>query len=363
MHSPMYKYLFACCIVFVAIPRLNAQVQITKDDLPKIGGIYYHRDKADDISGLNAGDKGSNTIWDFSSLDGGIETFSKYVDPAQTPYGADFAESNIAEDNGKEVIYYSMTQDEGLLLGRRDTLTAKLSPSLLYAKFPIDLNSNYSGQGVAHVKAPLVMQIPTPIPNFFLTTDSVRVTVTITKKDTADALGIIKTPYSTYDAIRLVSYITTKQFIEGRITQTNSWQASPKQPADLNEKEYNWWAKGIGKEVFKIHYDAFSGTPPSSVNWYTGNEPTATLASLPAFSIHLAPNPGDGHMTLTVDKAIPSNFNITVYDFLGRLKYKGREQQGANKELNLSFLPQGMYFLYLETESGQSLVKKFEIKK
>ena len=88
----------------------------------------------------------------------------------------------------------------------------------------------------------------------------------------------------------------------------------------------------------------------------------AGLVGIEEFSVsglefRVFPNPTSGKITLQVNLPQNSNTRITVYNVLGELVY---DQPFINRQIDLSYLPGGMYFLHIA--QGQTTLREKIIK-
>ena len=82
------------------------------------------------------------------------------------------------------------------------------------------------------------------------------------------------------------------------------------------------------------------------------------INSMPSVTIY--PNPSKDLITITLSQ--PENAIITLNDVLGQTIYTDRLSGNENvKQINLSGLKDGVYFLKLSLNNGGELVRKIEV--
>jgi hypothetical protein len=361
----MTKYLSILACSMLLHIGARAQITILEDDAPKAGNTYNSQDLTSGFTGITTGNKGAGQSWDYSALSGGAADAIIY----RTPTGSestDFPNTTLVQYDGSTYNYFNVTADATYLIGEKDTINKKLSPPLLYTTFPVAYGNTTNGTSGVVIQEAYKTTYNTGL--FTATIDSIRLMATITKNDTVDAWGTIKTPVSSYDAIRVFTSTAITFKVEAYVgSPALGWidvaQIDPSLiPAPSYTREYNWWAKGIGIQVFQIIFNGQTGNEITNVNWYTSNTPTAVANALPESLVTLGPNPNNGNFNIGIGQSTSAYYNISVNDLAGKTAYTGTMNNGFNS-FNLSTLTGGIYTIKITDDQGRSLVKRMAVTK
>lgn len=133
--------------------------------------------------------------------------------------------------------------------------------------------------------------------------------------------------------------------------------------SQVNETAFNWICVGGGVN-FTISYD----TTTSSVNGVSYSD--ATSYSLGIFSeinelnsnevlFNISPNPVNDILTLTLLNQISASTRLSIYDTFGKLATETLVLNQNIYQLDLSSLPNGIYFIKIDTDKSKPVMKKF----
>ena len=64
-------------------------------------------------------------------------------------------------------------------------------------------------------------------------------------------------------------------------------------------------------------------------------------------SVSISPNPNSGRFQLRFEHQPGGSYGVTIYNLTGQIVYEDLFPSGPQMELDLSFLPDGMYWLQL----------------
>lgn len=78
-------------------------------------------------------------------------------------------------------------------------------------------------------------------------------------------------------------------------------------------------------------------------------------------SFHIFPNPANDQFKLKWETAIPANFTLSIFNNLGQIFYVNNDGKNDSDEINISHLPNGIYFIKLENKDFISLEKFVKI--
>lgn len=120
------------------------------------------------------------------------------------------------------------------------------------------------------------------------------------------------------------------------------WSNSPISESD------NVWFKLIGKSV--------DGILSSQVISSSSSSPTLSTVSFNLNGIKLYPNPGLNQITLEFKERV-SNVKMEVIDVSGRLMFSNNSKHTILENINISALPQGVYFIRIYSETVEDFLR------
>lgn len=111
--------------------------------------------------------------------------------------------------------------------------------------------------------------------------------------------------------------------------------------------------------------DGFTSDSVLNVGYIVADFPTGTKDNTEPFACTVLPNPGNGNFTLKLKSPVAEQIGITVFDMIGtnvfgesNIPLSGQ----LTKNLNLTALPDGIYFLKIAGKNGM-VTRKLVIKK
>ncbi len=331
----MTKLIFSLLILFVAAINLKSQTTLTSANNPSIGDLQYQ--VSADTIGISQGNAGANQVWNFQNLTRRDSTVIMWIDPATTPYGSNFPQSNICtHDSSYDYFKTSTTQME--YVGSKSEVTIlNYSNFEMINSYPFTFNStandNYSG--VINSNGDVIIR-----------TGSTNIV--------GDAYGTISLPFGTYtNALRTKSTVNVKD-------SSTMYQMA----INTSYTIYAWFAPGKKFSVFSIMYYSFTipgyGTFNRKVVYY--NPSSTPLGILPIGSsvpqnfnlLQNYPNPFNPATKIEFDIPRASFTRLTIFDILGREIASPVNEQliPGHYEINFeaSSYPSGVYFYRLSTD-------------
>ncbi|MDZ7742680.1 MAG: hypothetical protein U5Q03_13255 [Bacteroidota bacterium] len=140
----MRKLYFLFLLIGVGCMQLNAQIEITSDELLGVGDIVLQAFDEDPDAGILPGDAGEDKLWDFSALyEDNTDTF-RFVSPTSTPYWTNFPSANLCLFTGADssYVYFNKNTSNLKMLGlaveveELGLVTSAVEPNELFLVFP-----------------------------------------------------------------------------------------------------------------------------------------------------------------------------------------------------------------------------------
>jgi len=324
-------------VLLLVFRNIFAQITITQNDLPTVNDTIYY--KIGIINNFDPNFTGENVIWDFSQISFNNQRADTIISVTSTPvvYNVifNFTIANLAFINqtppslgvGITVSdyydFFKKTSSYYRKAGFGATINGVQTPVKydypeLYYKLPLTYgttDSSVSSYGLS-------------IPNYG------HYGQTIERKHIADGWGTLITPFGTYDAIRVKETVNT---IDTIFSESMNFGYTINRPVSY---EYYWLANGMKGHVVKITKNG----PFNIIE--VRYEPQLAVNSLIDADIQVFPNPAANH--LFVNQLPEGIKNIVLTNILGQVFLK-KQSTEKNIMLNIGMLPNGIYFIEIET--------------
>ncbi|NUM31953.1 MAG: T9SS type A sorting domain-containing protein [Bacteroidetes bacterium] len=212
--------------------KLNAQIQITSDDII-VKGIY--KMATDTAPSISLGTPGASKTWDFSGVKK-VFTHDNIILP-YTDNGSGIDANFVLVEDGDSNVYFKKTSSTLFFMPG----DAEENFKLTFMTFPFNYLST-SNDSVVETSVTTGDDMGFPL------LDSVRVHFSIKYTSVCDAWGNVKTPVKTYESLRIKSDITTRFYAEGKIGNGNYTPIKDFGETDT-EVQYIWLTKGGGFPV------------------------------------------------------------------------------------------------------------------
>lgn len=363
----MKKLLFLTTLS--AVVNVSVGQTITSDDLQTPGKGYKLSVNTSAASGISIGGKGTGQNWNFSGLaEESLDTAGTLI-PSTTPYASYFpgtSNATISEDSdGKTYSYYTVSPTKvevtGVayeakeLPGKPKAVLKTIKAVSFYETLPLVFGNKTYSKGTYLGKAKY-----SPYPGV----DSLELTMVIEKWDTVDASGSISYPSSIplrLEVIRLKTNV--KRTITVRIYSpfAGGWSIPPapyNEPNIAEEVSYNFWAEGVGNEVFRAIYDGPNATAPYSVKWLWSPNATGLTDDAGALnSFVISPNPTTSQIRLN---GYAGSYDLSIHTLQG-VNVLNKKAMIGEQVLDVSSLTSGIYMATVETANGAKTKRKFVI--
>lgn len=236
----MKKSILVLVLTFCTFQFLQAQISILASDMPAVNDELRYSIGS---GSLNLNQIGANQTWDFSRLKANNQELIKYSAPLQTPYILQFINNSTFgyPETGLPVpagfienpyTFIKKSNSVYIITGRGATaqslpLGIVYNPKDTLFVFPLTYGKTYGGNFQGSVSLASFGGL----------------SQTGDRMSTVDAWGTIKTPYGTFDCIRVKSVVNEMDSIVFGGTQL---------PLQNNRIEYRWLAKGEKFPILEV---------------------------------------------------------------------------------------------------------------
>jgi hypothetical protein len=225
----MSKLAFIPFIIIFLISNVFAQLIINKEDLQfEPGTIIVTEDDTVDNIIVDVGSPGENKVWNFTYDFPNVQTYQQIVDVESSPFSQDFPEADYAirydgklgnlihsyyfdEAEGVFYAYQNSKNDsillqglglDSILIGHHEleayyTGSVTIQPEILLFSTPLEYGKSW--ESVSYFS----LSVENFIPNILLTAN-----ITDSMCHTIDGWGTLNLPDTSYECLRMKSYIT-----------------------------------------------------------------------------------------------------------------------------------------------------------
>ena len=329
---------------------INAYSQITIEsiDLPQPGQEYY-RSTADNPT-IDLTQTGPSQVWDYRNLQRASRDTMVYHTVSQTPIFYQFKFNNPVDPP-----YYASeakhTPDVNLggFLDMTDNYTFSKNTSTEWTE--IGIGTTVSGAPFPTHYSDIKTKLKLPLNYQDVNTDDYSYIMTIptfgtqgqdgTQSYVVDGWGIIKTPAGSYQALRVKTELVKSDTIY--IDLVNFGLRIP-----ATQTIYEWYSIAEGYPILTVIEQA--GQIISAVfkdDMTVGINNTMVKGKNVVF-----PNPVNNVLNLKLNQ---SNLQVTILDISGNIIYQS--QDNSPKQIDVSFLSSGIYFVKTRNESSQTVLQ------
>jgi len=241
----MKNVLLSIIISFTLSFQLYSQITITDVDFGNIGDTVLYANDTVAPNNMSVGGTGNQT-WDFSTLQLDVYDTLFFVDPANTPFGTFFPNSNLALKDSSQVIYTKKNAQNLVSQGFAgdpfnlgQDIWMKFANDMTLANFPANYNDNFQDTVLVD------MTLPDTFAYMF---DSIRFKRVSFNNTDIDAWGDVTTPAGTFSSLR---FFRTEDQYDTVWTKTfNVWVVA--QTANQTIYNYSWYANNEKYPVLEM---------------------------------------------------------------------------------------------------------------
>ncbi|MPM03645.1 hypothetical protein SDC9_49912 [bioreactor metagenome] len=335
-----------------------SQITITQSDFPQTGDSYVVSTWSDDGS-LDFTVAGANHTWDFSSMVAESQDTVEFISASNTSLPVTYiaAFNNFVTDPEHDADVAKMED----ISSPMPTITFEN----YYSFYKVSSDAFIQvGMGVTINSAPLPVQwnptdsivmLPAAYGNQDTCFSSYSANIPSlgyyseqrTRYNTIDGWGTLKTPFGTFDALRILSY--------SEIHDSLYYDAyGIGFPMDRTETEYKWYAHGYSIPVLQVVIS--DGMSASSTVTYIDSLRNVAVEEEMMATLNVYPNPSSDEVFVNIS-AEEFPLQISIFDAAGR---EMTSFMAADNRIDVSLLPAGIYFMSL-TGSSVCAVSRFVV--
>jgi hypothetical protein len=344
-----------------------AQITVNSSDFATGGDTV--RISITNGTGLDFSTTGPNKNWDFSSLVPTSQFLDTFHTTSTIPLFAQFVFGNFAPTKYKASYFKDATS---LPLSQLTFLPVTINNIFQYTRLTADsmtsvgysmvINNNeipYKSDTIEKNYDFPIQYGNTTYSRGYTKIDMNPVYNAILKQhrvhsSSVDGWGSIKTPYGTFNALRIKHEIIEIDSIS--LTVASFPTTLPLQ--NPLRREYEWWTNGEKAPILKISTSETQGieniTAVQYRDIYRGLD--ASLINLKSNSILFFPNPSSEDLTIINDGSIKK---IEITDLQGNKVIEFEDLKSQSNKINIAILQKGFYLLQIETSKG-TIVQSFE---
>lgn len=339
----MKRNLLAFAFAGLLSLSLNAQITITRNDMPDIGDTI--RTSFTAVTGaINYEQAGANITWDFSELLPGLQTVDTFVSINTLPFTYQLVFNPLVASIASPVSGFDLVPgvdltDVYLFFRETNTFFGNAGVAFTFSGIPIPLK--YDNPDIYFNFPVTYLSTDSSESSFNLSLPDVGYLETTRKRvNLVDAWGTVTTPYGDFQTIRVKSFLTTYDSIY--IDSISFGQG-------LNRSfiEYKWLASNMGIPVIQIDEEGplLTARYIDSVRLITGVEKLLLHEN----EVRVFPNPTHDYFYAEISLVHSAMIMIEVYDLAGRLQDKPYQeflQAGKHiRKISVNHLPPGAYFV------------------
>ena len=338
----IYSTVLLVLTVLFSYHEITAQPTLTNlNTSPQVGEIFISH--TIDTAGVTEGNAGANITWDFSGLlSTGTDTTTA-VNPATTPYGSSFPNSNISFESGGNYVYYGANSSSysyyGAYIASQNVAISYSDPEIIF-NYPYTYNSTHT--------------------DLFEST-FINGGTTFYRKGTitglADGYGTLILPNGTFSNVLRIKLVEDYQ-------DSANVMGIP-QVFEYDTELFLWYQPGTHSQLLETgtFTSNFGGTF-SFGNYLDQSSVNINETLLSEYDFKMFPNPATTFTNIKYRLKEPSDVKISIYNILGQesaVLFNKKQASGSYiQTINLEDLDKGVYLMWIEI-NGNIETKKIAI--
>lgn len=350
LNQKIMKKIYLTLILFMSLTYItNAQITVTSADLPVAGLSFII---ATDTSVFPVPASGPSQTWNFATLSNVSQDTTAFINAAGTPYTAQFPTANLASFSPIDSVYsYFTSSSSGFYLnGVADTSGSFIySPAQMFIPTPVTYNNSINSTARTEF---LILDDTILVGSPGMPVD-IKFTTDVHSNFLCDGHGSLTLPNATHpNTLRLK--ITDTQydsiFVDFGLGFVNLLDDS------ILTTSYRWIGPGPAGYLMGMETDSVGTSIVSTdylVNYIVGiNEPLVSKNQIKAY-----PNPAIDYVKFEFDNSQNDPAKLEVINELGQSIYNETLRVISKHNLNVSTLPNGIYYFNITTNGRQETGK------
>ena len=340
-----FNVLFSSLMLF-GVMSASAQITITQDDFSNMNGVSVIQIlDTTNLSAMSPGNAGANQLWDLSAIGDDSRDTVKFVNAAGVGCFSSFPTATYAMKvpGFDGFVYLSVTSSSLDMLGMCGVFMppaitiAPYTPGYKKLTFPATMGTTFSGT----TKQILQFGLENPPP------DSARQVSTISYTAVADGWGTVKTPFGTYNALRIKNTETKVDSLYMKMVDTWTYAGLP--PTTTVTTTYEWWVKN-NFPVANMQINAAGQVTNASYNVVTTSGVDEPTSGIP--STYIYPNPTSA--SFAVENSYPAARTFLLVNLLGQTVFEAPIVDPV-MEFSTETMTKGIYMTIIRDAKGETL--------
>jgi hypothetical protein len=340
-----FNVLFSS-LMLCAVISASAQITITQDDFSNMNGVSVIQIlDTTNLSAMTPGNAGANQSWDLSAIGDDSRDTVKFVNAAGVGCFSAFPTATYAMKvpGFDGFVYLSVTNSSLDMLGMCGVFMppsitiAPYTPGYKKLTFPATMGTTFSGT----TKQILQFGLENPPP------DSARQVSTISYTAVADGWGTVKTPFGTYNALRIKNTETKVDSLYMKMVDTWTYAGLP--PTTTVTTTYEWWVKN-NFPVANMQINAAGQVTNASYNVISTSGVDDPTSGIP--STYIYPNPTSA--SFAVVNSYPAARTFLLVNLLGQTVFEA-PIAGPKMEFSTETMTKGIYMTIIRDAKGETL--------
>ena len=328
------KQLFALCSAALISAAAQAQPTLTASTTTPVVGTSFAVNFGPYVE---PGSAGPNRTWDLSALSIDSSFTAQYINPTNTPNGAQFPTATIAEVNDPVTQYYRVSND-GIHFAGSDDGTSVIvhAPQGTYLPFPCTFGTTWSSPQNA---------------TFMIEDSEVIRTGTFTGE--VDGYGTLVMPGGTIPNVLRVHWTHALVDDLGFFTMDHTYDS------------YAFFVAGQSWPIAELVTSTidFGGGPITQQFSRWSGDISTEVVDRPFVHVSVFPNPASEEINVTWPADFGPRAAVSIMDAAGRAIMLGRYNtiEGRTRRIDLRAFRPGRYQLIIVNEKGQRATTSFTI--
>jgi hypothetical protein len=363
------KNVFTAFCFFI-LADINAQITIASSDMPLANDTFRVSLTTAFGNPVNVTQTGANQTWDFTFLTASTQRLDTFVSVTATPYAYQFYFNNpiLYPDHKAN---YALWQDPPPVFSNQfqvdDVYNYYKNSSTAFSHVGFGAKVNNVPVSQRFIPVDVIYEFPLAYQNTSTSTSSFDMQVpdygyygrTQVRNNIVDGWGTVKTPYGSFQALRVKSTLTIIDTVYSDSAATGFTFQRPK------EYEFKWLAKSSGIPILQINAsDAFGQPVPNTIVYKDSIRYFTALQEdfKQNVSVLVYPNPSIGEVSIKINGLNGQKADVLIFDALGKVVKQESKNVFGREMVSFSDFVAGSYLVIVVT-SDYMFSEKFQVVK